>query len=136
MSTPHTGRRRHLLLVDDCVAQRDLYELVLKPEFEVLTANRGAEGVALATTDCPDVIVLDVMMPGLDGWEACAQIRSHWRTANVPVILLTGTDDGDLSRHAMAVGATAILKKPCPADVLRKTISSALGDRRPASSER
>jgi CheY-like chemotaxis protein len=136
MSTAHTGRRPHLLLVDDCVAQRDLYELVLQPEFEVLTANRGAEAVALATKECPDVIVLDVMMPDVDGWEACTQIRSHWRTANVPVILLTGAEDRDLSRHATAVGATAILKKPCPADVLRQTISSALGEPGPASSER
>jgi putative two-component system response regulator len=126
MGTLEAGRRPSLLLVDDCVDQRDLYELVLQSEFDVLTATRGAEGVALATAECPDVIVMDVMMPGLDGWEACTQIKSHPRTANVPVILLTGADDRDLSQHAIAVGATAILKKPCPAETLRHTISSAL----------
>jgi putative two-component system response regulator len=127
-------RRPHVLLVDDCVDQRDLYEMMLQAEFDVMTATRGAEGVALATTECPDVIVMDVMMPGLDGWEACTQIKSHPRTANVPVILLTGANDRDLSQHAIAVGATAILKKPCPADMLRNTISSALGDPDPKAS--
>jgi putative two-component system response regulator len=136
LGTRETARRPHLLLVDDCVPQRDLYELVLQSEFEVITATRGAEGVALATKECPDVVVLDVMMPGVDGWEVCTQLKSHWRTAHVPVILLTGADDGDLSQHAMAVGATAVLKKPCPANVLRQAISTALEEPDSASSKR
>ena len=76
------------------------------------------------------MIVMDVMMPGLDGWEACTRIKSHPRTADVPVILLTGADDRDLSQHAIAVGATAVLKKPCPADLLRRTIAGALDNPR------
>ena len=118
-----------LLLVDDCVAVRDLYELALEPSFQVSTANRGVEGLALAMTEHPDVVVLDVLMPGLDGWETCAAIKSNPQTAGIPVILLTAADDRDLTQHAIAVGASALLNKPCPADRLVNTILSALINR-------
>jgi two-component system cell cycle response regulator len=114
-----------LLLVDDCVAERDLYQMVLEPEFTILTASRGDEGVAVATRAHPDVIILDVTMPGLTGWEACTRIKSDPGTEHIPVILLTGADDHDLSQHARAVGASALLRKPCPADQLRGAIRAA-----------
>jgi len=118
-------RRLKLLLVDDCVAERDLYEMVLQTEFTILTASRGDEGVSVATRARPDAIILDVSMPGLSGWEACARIKSDPATEAIPVILLTGVDDQDLSQHAMAVGAAALLRKPCPADQLRGAILAA-----------
>jgi len=115
-------RRLNLLLVDDCVAERDLYEAALATDFNILTAARGDEGVSVATRAHPDAIVLDVMMPGIDGWETCTRIKSHPDTEDIPVILLTGADDRDLSQHAMAVGASVLLRKPCPTDQLRATI--------------
>jgi CheY-like chemotaxis protein len=118
--------RPNVLLIDDCAAQRDLYEFALAHEFNILTAARGAEGASLAARERPDAIVLDVLMPGMDGWETCTHIKSNARTAHIPVILLTGTNDRDLSQHAMAVGATAILRKPCPADQLRDVILAAM----------
>jgi CheY-like chemotaxis protein len=116
-----------LLLIDDCVAQRDLYEIALGAEFTILTATRGEDGVALATANHPDAIVLDVVMPGLDGWATCARIKSQNDTADIPVVLLTGVDDVDLSAHAAAVGASAVLKKPCPADRLKDAVLMAMG---------
>jgi CheY-like chemotaxis protein len=118
----------HLLLVDDCAGVRDLYQLALEPTFQVLTASRGTDGIAIATSERPDVVVLDVVMPGLDGWETCAAIKSNPLTADIPVILLTGADDRDLTEHANAVGASALLNKPCPADRLLAAIRSALGE--------
>jgi CheY-like chemotaxis protein len=118
-------RRLKLLLVDDCVAERDLYEMLLQTEFTILTASRGDEGVNVATSAHPDAIILDVSMPGLSGWEACARLKSDPDTEAIPVILLTGVDDQDLSQHAMAVGASALLRKPCPPDKLRGAIRAA-----------
>jgi CheY-like chemotaxis protein len=112
MNTQHAPK---VLLVDDCVAQRDLYQVILERDFRVLTASRGDDGIALAVSERPDLIVLDVMMPGLDGWETCTKIKSHPVTADIPVVLLTAADDVDLSQHAVAVGASAIMTKPCPA---------------------
>jgi len=120
-----TGRHR-LLLIDDNVNERELYKLALEPEFSVITANRGADGLALAESERPDAIVLDVMMPGMDGWETCTRIKGQPGTADIPVILLTGTHDHDLSRQATAAGASAILIKPCAPERLRRTILSAL----------
>jgi CheY-like chemotaxis protein len=114
----HTTARPTVLLVDDCIAQRDLYELVLAPEFTVLTASRGSDALTLAAREHPDVVVLDVMMPGLDGWETCTRLKTDPVTADTPVVLLTGSNDVDLSQHAVAVGADAILNKPCSADML------------------
>ena len=122
--------RYQLLLVDDCVAERDLYELVLEHEFRVLTAGRGDAGVAIAAKEHPDVVVLDVMMPGLDGWETCTRLKSDPRTASIPVIMLTATDDPNLVPRAQAVGAAAVLTKPCTAGHLRATIETAIHERR------
>lgn len=118
--------RVNVLLVDDCVAERNLYELALGREFNILTAGRGDDAVALACLEQPDAIVLDVMMPGMNGWDACAVIKGIPATADIPVIILTGTDDHDLSQHAKAVWASALLRKPCPAEMLRDTILVAL----------
>lgn len=125
-----TRTRRALLLIDDCVSQRDLYEIALEPEFDILTASRGGDGLSVALDQHPDAIVLDVMMPGLNGWETCTRIKSDPATSEIPVILLTGANDLDLSDRARAVGAAAILTKPCPADRLRDTVLGAL--RKPA----
>jgi len=121
VNTPILDRRR-LLLVDDCVPQRELYEVALEHEYDILTASRGAEGIDLAVRARPDAILLDVLMPGMDGWETCTRIRCDAAIADIPVILLTAADDRDLSQHAVAVGASALLRKPCSVDQLRATI--------------
>ena len=124
---PSADRSRPtLLLTDDSATQRDMCEMALAPQFNILTASRGSDGVNLAISERPDLVLLDVMMPGLDGWETCTYIKSHPDTADIPVVLLTGSDDADLSQHAMAVGATALLNKPCPPDKLRQAIREAL----------
>ena len=123
---PGLSERMQLLLVDDCVAERDFYELTLAPDFKVITASRGDQGLAMARRERPHAIVLDVMMPGMDGWETCTRIKCDAVTADIPVILLTGANDRDLTQHAHAVGASALLQKPCPADRLRNTIVSVL----------
>jgi putative two-component system response regulator len=117
--------RRMLLLLDDCVSERDLYEFVLKDHFEIVTATRGVDALALAASARPDIIVLDVMMPGLTGWETCARIKSNPTTADIPVILLTGVDDVDLTQHAFAVAADAV-NKPCSADRLLECVQAAV----------
>jgi DNA-binding response OmpR family regulator len=118
--------RPKLLLIDDCEPQRSMYELALATNFNVLTAARGPEGLRLAATEHPDAILLDVLMPEMDGWETCTRLKSDAATESIPVILLTGTTDVDLTDHAIAVGASAILMKPCSPDRLMGTIHKAL----------
>src|SRR5215472_3970131 len=110
--------RPKVLLVDDCLAERDLYEMMLATEFDVTTAARGLDALRIAASVRPDIVVLDVMMPGLDGWETCTRLRVNPATADTAVVMLTGVDDPDLSSHAKAVGADGVERKPCSADRL------------------
>lgn len=118
--------RPKLLLIDDYAPHRSLYEMALESDFEVVTAARGADGLRLAASSHPDVILLDVFMPEMDGWETCMRLKSDPATESIPVILLTGATDVDLTDHAMAVGASALLTKPCSPDRLLGTIQKTL----------
>src|SRR5207248_8692984 len=78
-------RRPRVLMIDDSTAERDLYAFMLEGYLRVLTAARGAEGLELAEKERPDAIVLDVMMPEMNGWEVCRRLKSNPRTAAIPV---------------------------------------------------
>ncbi len=103
-----------------------MYEMTLGAEFDVVTADRGRDGLRLAATNRPDAILLDVLMPGMDGWETCTRLKSDPATESIPVILLTGVTDIDLTDHAMAVGACDVITKPCSPDWLLATIQKVL----------
>jgi CheY-like chemotaxis protein len=102
---------------------------VLGSAATVITASRGEQAVALACADAPDAIVLDVMMPGMDGWEVCRQLKANSLTRDIPVIMLTSADGVDVPARARAAGAVAVLMKPCPSERLILTLDRALGGR-------
>src|SRR5581483_9511831 len=115
-----------LLLVDDSMPERDLYAMVLRDHFRVVTASRGDDALSLAVSERPAIILLDVMMPGLTGWETCTRIKSNPATAHIPVVLLTAVDDVDLTQHAFAVGADDVVNKPCSAERLLQCVRALL----------
>src|SRR6266536_1300372 len=118
-----------VLLIDDTVDQLDLYEAALRDRYEVLQAERGDVGVEIAVARQPDLVVVDLSMPDIDGWEVCRRLRAHPRTASIPVIILTALDVNDLRHQAMKAGVTDLLTKPCPVDTLRERIGEAIGQR-------
>ena len=120
-----------VLLVDDSDEQRNLYAAMLAPTARVGTVSRGEEALALACADPPDVIVLDVMMPGMDGWETCERLKANPITSRIPIIMLTSLDGVDVPARAREAGAIAVLMKPCPIERLILTIDAA---RRPLTS--
>jgi cyclic di-GMP phosphodiesterase len=124
-----------LLLISDSLPCHRTYRVALERDFSIISATRGAEGFRRATETCPDVIVLDTTMPGLSGWETCARLKSADATADIPVLLLT-RDGADLSVHAMAVGASAFLRKPCSAEALKKAVAAELSSARPQRAAR
>jgi CheY-like chemotaxis protein len=130
-AVPKTSRRTRVLLVDDSDEHRDLYALMLEDRVTVITASRGESALALAAADPPDVIVLDVMMPGMDGWEVCRRLKVDPRTASVPIVMLTSLDAVDVPARAREAGAVAVLMKPCPIERLLLTLTAAIdrGDR-------
>ena len=102
-----TGRL--VLIVDDDEMIRRLVRTVLEADdFEVIEAMDGQEALRVISDKAPAVVVLDVMMPGLNGVEVCRQLDHD----NVKVIILTARDDADLAEQCMDAGADAFLTKP------------------------
>lgn len=102
-----------VLVVDDDASIRSLLEVTFMTEgLEVETARNGQEGLEAALLDPPGCIVLDVMMPVLDGWGAAERLKAEPRTRDVPIIFLSArTQDSDLAR-GRELGAAAYVTKP------------------------
>lgn len=95
-----------VLVVDDILPNVKLLEAKLSGEyFDVITATSGPEGLQKAETQSPDIVLLDVMMPGMDGFEVCQRIKNNPATAHIPVVMVTAlTDATDRVRGLEAGG--------------------------------
>ena len=114
----------HALVVDDDPDLRTLVRVVLEPRgFDVTEANTGGEAlVALHTDELPDVVVLDVQMPDLDGWDTLAAIRASRDTAEVAVVLCTVRAAQADVDHGWQLGCDGFLPKPFAIDELARTV--------------
>jgi CheY-like chemotaxis protein len=121
--------RRTVLLIDDEPDIREIVELALGSVagWEVLTASSGADGVELASAQQPDVILLDVMMPGLDGPATLDVLRSRAETRAIPVLFMTAkAQAGELTRYA-SLGVAGVIPKPFDPMTLSDRVAAALG---------
>ena len=119
-----------VLIIEDDDAQRFVASFALKKAgHQVNEAHDGPHGVAAAKADKPDVIVCDVMMPGMTGYEVVAALRNDTDLANVPVILLTAMSDRKHMRQGMTAGADDYLTKPYRPDELCEAINAVLARR-------
>jgi DNA-binding response OmpR family regulator len=125
-----TGTKPLVLVADD---DRDILELVAfrleRAGYDVVTADDGAEALSVAEERAPDLAVLDVMMPRLDGYEVTRRLRDRGETERIPVILLTArVQEADVQRGFDA-GADDYLKKPFSPQELRARVQAVLGRR-------
>ena len=114
--------RRELLVVDDDPFIRRLITTTLEhvAQFELLEACDGNEALALAERHRPQIVLLDVDIPGIDGIEVCRALRADARTCDATVVMLTAAHDGEIEARAGAAGADLFLTKPfSPLDLLR-----------------
>lgn len=105
-----TAGLRRVLVVDDEEPIRSVISTVLQEEGYRVAATTGGDAVCIATNDPPDVIILDIMMPIMDGPEVRRRLLAHPRTANVPVVVMTAA--GDATSWAARLGAVGALQKP------------------------
>ena len=105
-----------ILVIDDDLAITELMSMLLKTHgFDVITTNSGAEGVKLVREKNPSVVILDLMMPDIDGWQVSKAIRAF---NNVPILILSAINDPSMVASVLDTGADDFLVKPVPSSVL------------------
>jgi DNA-binding response OmpR family regulator len=120
-------KKIRILIIDDDVGFRDLLRLHLSAAgYQVQVAEDGVTGGRALLAQTPDLIVSDLNMPFLDGFELLSLLRSDAETASIPVILLSGRSDGDTMAKAVELGAADFLTKPVTRDQLLESIEACL----------
>jgi CheY-like chemotaxis protein len=114
-----------ILLVDDAVANLHVLRHALELDgYEILVATSGAAGLRIAVRLVPDLVLLDVFMPGMDGFEVCRRLRAVEATRQTPVMFLTGQAEVANVEQAIAVGGTDYTSKPFVATELRRRVQT------------
>ncbi len=113
MTRPEAGSPLRILVVDDEPQNLELIEAMLLPSgFEVLLAGGGEEGLRLAREQKPDLIILDLMMPRISGFEVCARLKSEPQSAGIPILFVTALHQLSDKERALAAGGDDFLTKP------------------------
>jgi two-component system, cell cycle response regulator DivK len=118
---------KRILVVEDVEFNRDLIVQLLEDEYEILTATNGAEGIEVAERERPDLILMDLSLPVMDGWEATRRIKAHVALQGIPIIALSAhamKGDEDRARQS---GCDDYLSKPLDEDLLFQKLAKLLG---------
>jgi len=124
-----TPRRPLVLVVDDFADNREMYcEYLSFCGYDVIEARNGAEALEEARSRMPDIIIMDLSLPVMDGWEATRRLKADQRTNAIPVVALTGHAMQGHSKGAIEAGCDSFVAKPCLPDQLvaeiRKMLST------------
>jgi len=120
-------RRRRVLIVDDDESIREVLAHRLDRQgYESICAETGREGLALARTDHPDLVLLDLRLPDIDGFAVCQDLDEDPNTCHIPVIVLSGMERPDIIRRARMSGCTYYVRKPYDPNALLVLIEHAL----------
>lgn len=116
-----------ILAVDDTPENLDTVKSILVPNYVVKAAINGMVALKIAGRQPPDLILLDIMMPGMDGYEVCRQLKSDDSTAQIPVIFLSGEQDSSSKSKGLELGAVDFVTKPIDPVILKASIREQLG---------
>ena len=122
------------MIVDDEIANIELIGAVLEEDYEIVFARSGEQAIELARKAPLDLILLDVVMPGLDGYETCRRIKERQDLAHVPVIFMTGLKDTESVVRGLGAGGVDYVTKPTVPDEIIARIRVHLANARLASS--
>ena len=126
-------RRPLLLLVEDDLDLRGLYAKHLSTSgFDVIEADNGADAIENTSRRQPDVVLMDLSLPVIDGWEATRRLKADKRTAHIPVVALTAYDSSTELTRATSAGCDWFIPKPCPPDALVAEVRRVLTEPRTA----
>jgi CheY-like chemotaxis protein len=126
MNSPR-GVGSHILLVDDQPDQVEMYQFALEHAgFTVHEAANGTDAIARARQFLPDLIVLDLRLPDMSGWDVCTALKSDPSTERIPIVILTAAASATLGELAEQHGCAAHLVKPCFPEDLTKAVRQIL----------
>ena len=134
-TAPRTSLPRVLIVDDDATLAQGLKRAIESQGYVVQTVDGGVRALKVAATFQPDLVVLDVMMPVLDGWEVLARLRASQGTAHLPVIMLTAADSDTAKVKGFQLGADDYVTKPFSVQELRWRIAAILRRARPETHE-
>jgi DNA-binding response OmpR family regulator len=120
--------RKKILLVDDSDTILMLERLVLQHSYDVITAKDGGTGVATAIEQRPDLILLDVIMPKMDGFQACRRLRTEDATSGTPIILVTSRGEVSHMEEGFRCGCSDYITKPIDTLELLEKVRNCLGE--------
>ena len=118
---------KKILVVEDVEFNRDLIVQLLEDTYEILTAVDGREGIERAERDRPDLILMDLSLPGVDGWEATRRIKANPALAQIPIIAVSAHAMAGDEPRARECGCDDYISKPLDEDVLFATLRRYLG---------
>jgi len=105
------NKKKILVIEDEATLQKALNDILVQEEYEVFSALDGLSGVEIAGKEKPDLILLDIILPKMDGFEVLKRLKEEGETSNIPVIILTNLNDIDDIQKALDLGATTYLVK-------------------------
>lgn len=122
-----TPSRAVILAVDDTPENLDVVKGALGSDYIIRAAINGKIALKIAHKQLPDLILLDIMMPDMDGYEVCQILKSEPQTAGIPVVFLTGAQDDSSQAKAFELGAVDFISKPISASILKRCVENILG---------
>lgn len=127
MILDNTDGQPTILIVDDAVENIDILSGVLSDEYDIMVALTGEEALGtLETSDPPDIILLDILMPGIDGFEVCRRLKSNDRFREIPIIFVTAMDEVADEAKGFAVGGVDYITKPISPPIVRARVKAQL----------
>jgi len=123
--------RKKVLIVDDNPVMIDIVKMALESDYDIVAANDGLEGINLAKSEKPDVIIMDVMMPNVSGIELLRMLVSDDETKDIPVIVFTAShfDPSTEMLFRVEKNVKSFLRKPTTVDVLRQQVHMAISSK-------
>ncbi|MCP4698460.1 MAG: response regulator [Gammaproteobacteria bacterium] len=118
--------KKKVLVIDDVAANIDIVDAALQNEYEVLAATSGEDGLAAAEEERPDLILLDIMMPEMDGYEVCQKLKADPKTREIPVIFVTAMGNVENETRGLNLGAADYIAKPVSPPIVRARVRNCL----------
>jgi putative two-component system response regulator len=125
----NTETRQSICIIDDDKVQSTLLGMMLSGDYDVTYAASGTDGLALVRSKKPDLVLLDVMMPDIDGLDVCEQLKADPNTQDIPIVFLTGLENASDQEKGFELGADDYISKPVSAGLVKARVARILNVR-------